>query len=238
MRRRSVPRGEADTSSVGRTSWKGPSAFTLIELLVVIAVIAVLAALLLPALARAKGVARASQCVSQLRQIGVAMRLYADAHQDELPRSQHSAFAHRQHPWGRALAPELGKTDATWTNLLAGLYRCPADLRKEPWSYGMNVYFELDPVVDDYAGSPQMWRRLSQIRRPTATLLAGEANGAADHVMPHFWTCERDAMDVEKRRHGERSNYLFVDGHVRNLRFPATYAPESRKDLWNPSLAE
>ncbi|MRR10416.1 type II secretion system protein, partial [bacterium] len=88
----------------GSAQWRDrrPAAFTLIELLVVIAVIAVLASLLLPALGRAKELARSTQCLGQMRQISLAIRLYADAHNDEFPRSQHSAFTWGQMPWGRA----------------------------------------------------------------------------------------------------------------------------------------
>jgi prepilin-type N-terminal cleavage/methylation domain-containing protein/prepilin-type processing-associated H-X9-DG protein len=62
----------------------GP-AFTLVELLVVIAILGILAALLLPALARAKAQGYQAQCVNNLKQLGTAIQMYADEHDDRLP---------------------------------------------------------------------------------------------------------------------------------------------------------
>ena len=210
--------------------------FTLIELLVVIAIIAVLAALLLPALGRAKESARAAQCLSNLRQLGFAVRLYAEENADEFPRSQHSAFTHGLMPWERTLAPHLGANTTTWTNLLRGVYHCPTDQRITPWSYGLNVYYELGDE-DDYSGKPQTWRRISQVPRPAATIVFAENTSAADHIMPHFWIAATDAADLASTRHKQRANYAFADGHATLLPLQLVFAPP-QTDLWHPQQAK
>src|SRR5262252_2518608 len=73
-------------SSFQNAKQRAPYAgFTLIELLVVIAIIAILAAMLLPALAQAKQRAQKTQCVSNLKQQGLAIILYAGDFSDRFP---------------------------------------------------------------------------------------------------------------------------------------------------------
>lgn len=63
------------------------AAFTLVELLVVIGIIALLISILLPALAKARKSAQAAECISNMRQIGIGIRMYAEANQSWLPTS-------------------------------------------------------------------------------------------------------------------------------------------------------
>jgi prepilin-type N-terminal cleavage/methylation domain-containing protein len=124
--------------SGGRAGRPGHLAFTLIELLVVIAIIAILAAMLLPALSRAKDRARRIQCVSNLKQQGLAVAMYRDDNRDTFPSTTAADLTYYAYGGkngteyvasNRLVNPYIGisGTVATNTEGAAMVFRCPAD---------------------------------------------------------------------------------------------------------------
>ncbi len=114
--------------------------FTLIELLVVIAIIAILAAMLLPALNKAREKAQAISCTGKLKEIGTALQLYAQDHDDQLEGLQYVGSARPGNYWDGNLNEYIRNT---------AVFQCPGDnvIRQAPAigktkaSYTVNVVY-------------------------------------------------------------------------------------------------
>ena len=141
-------------------------AFTLIELLVVIAIIAVLIALLLPAVQAAREAARRSQCVNNLKQVGLALHTYHDTN-GTFPAGGWIASG-KDMGWSAAVLPGLEQRAVydglnfsypynTWVNsttahTVLNVYLCPSEPRKTLWGKNSNLGDQFLSADADYGG--------------------------------------------------------------------------------------
>lgn len=214
-------------SSVGGSHFRARG-FTLIELLVVVGIIGLLAGLLMPALSGAKQKAHQVKCLNHLRQLGMALTMYADDSDGQFPPRR--------------------RTPDTWVSRLQPYYsekqilKCPADAWREERSYlmnGWNDYFQKTLAKGDYERF-QQWRwpngmKQTAIPNPSETIAFGEKRTGSRHF--HVDLAQgvgNDITEVAQNRHrtgGKEtgrsggSNYAFADGSTRLLPYGKAVTP-------------
>ena len=199
---------------------RGQRGFTLIELLVVIAIIGMLVGLLLPAIQYSHEAARCTNCKNNLRQIGLAIHLYADSHRGEFPKTKHSGT---ERSWVYTLGDFLEDVDV--------IRLCPSDPRGvdrlgpngKGTSYVLNEYIA-DPVKGAIL-------KLTKLKETSKSLIVFEGadnrRPTADHVHASQWYDASNIAsnlvwpyilsEIKPDRHGPSSNYLYADGHVETI---------------------
>jgi prepilin-type N-terminal cleavage/methylation domain-containing protein len=174
------------TSCAGDSS---PPAFTLVELLVVISIIALLAALLLPVLSRAKESGRATVCLSNLHQIGLALQLYVQDNNNHLPVMYDKPLTGTN---------GLPAPDMVLSNYLGNVrvLRCPSDTRR----------------IFEITGCSYAWNSL--LNGEDAEHLSAIGLDFDPHQIPLMY--DKEGFHAA-RGPTKAQNFLYADGHIKNL---------------------
>ncbi len=197
--------------------------FTLIELLVVVAIISLLMSILLPSLSKAREQSKLVACASNLRQLSMAMEIYADSNSGYYLAVVDSATS----------APLINSPAEVLSEYMSGDYtsrvwRCPADDGNGVWSktlYGDPVNIRSYAANGYVIGMSDMCKR-TRVHHPSTTLSFNEswvgfsATRREGFLIDSIWDqLSRGGDNAMLHMGSNLSNYSFCDGHVERLKW-------------------
>lgn len=193
---------------------------TLTELLVCVAIIGIIAAMTMAVIAQVRGKAQSAQCMSNLRQCGTAIGLYAAEHRGFAPSTTWTLEIQTY------LTPMANKAGTTYTNAdLQFPISCPA-MPYDDSKYGRSTYSLNSDLDTDYTNantdpatgkvSYGWYMPLRNVEAPARKIMLFDATMAS---VGSQWAnnATRGADKVDFRHVGANANILFVDGHVAAL---------------------
>lgn len=228
-------------------------AFTLIELLVVIAIIAILAAILFPVFAQAKEAAKKVQCLSNGRQIGIALMMYMGDYDDRYPQEHpgtnnpvvdDSTGQLEEEDYGSPfdkVLPYVASRDTSKTQL----YNCPTD----PDPHGTKLLDTAGNCLGSNPLAPPPGPLSSylinayylfgvtsgQVTEPARSVYISERRDTFCDVHYHPWLQETDLpipVSIASERHTKGTNGIYADGHARWSNFARARAPFPGHELY------